>query len=54
MPILYVRHPKKKKTPALSLANGMWIGEVPLELSVLTLPERILVAHYFPAAHIVK
>jgi hypothetical protein len=45
---------QKKKTPALSLANGLWIGDVPLELSVLTLPERILVARYFPAAHIVK
>ena len=44
----------QKQTPALSLANGMWIGDVPLELSILTLPERILVARYFPAAYIVK
>jgi hypothetical protein len=43
-----------EKTPVLSLANGMWIGDVPLELKVLTLPERILVARYFPAAYIVK
>lgn len=41
-------------TPALSLANGMWIGDVPLVLRLLTLPERILVARYFPAAYIVK
>ena len=42
------------KTPPLSLANGTWIGDVPSELSVLTLPERILFARYFPAAYIVK
>ena len=42
------------KTPPLSLANGMWIGDVPLVLRVLTLPERILVARFFPAAYIVK
>lgn len=45
---------RKKKTPPLSLANGMWIGDIPLELKILTLPERILVARYFPAAYIVK
>ena len=32
----------------------MWIGDVPLALKVLTLPERILVARYFPAAYIIK
>lgn len=45
---------QKKKTPVLSLANGMWVGEVPLALKILTLPERILVARHFPAAYIVK
>ena len=45
---------KRNKTPKLSLANGMWIGDIPLELKVLTLPERILVARHFPAAYIVK
>jgi hypothetical protein len=44
----------KNQTPALSLANGMWIGEVPPELAILTLLERVLVAKYFPAAYIVK
>ena len=42
------------KTPALSLANGMWIGDVPQELSILTLPEKVLIAKYFPATYIVK
>ena len=45
---------KKKKTPPLALANGMWIGDVPSALKVLTLPERILIARHFPTAYIVK
>ena len=45
---------QRDKTPPLSLANNMWIGEIPLELKVLTLPERILIARHFPAAYIVK
>ncbi|RDB26251.1 hypothetical protein Hypma_006070 [Hypsizygus marmoreus] len=32
----------------------MWIGEIPHELAVLTLPEKLLIAKYFPAAYIVK
>lgn len=40
--------------PLYSLANGMWVGEVPWELAVLTLPEHILIAKYYPAAYIVK
>ncbi len=42
------------KVPKYSLANNLWIGDVPIELSCLTLPERILIARYFPAAYIVK
>jgi hypothetical protein len=38
----------------MALANDMWIGDVPFELSVLTLPEQILIARHFPAANIVK
>ena len=45
---------ERQKTPSLALANGMWIGDIPLELLLLTLPERILVARFFPAAYIVK
>lgn len=45
---------RKKKMLALSLVNGLWIGDVPLVLQTLTLPERILVACHFPAAYIVK
>ncbi|KAF7288210.1 ATP-dependent DNA helicase [Mycena chlorophos] len=32
----------------------MWIGDVPFQLSILNLPERILIGIYFPAAFIVK
>ena len=45
---------KHHTMPALSLANGVSIGDIPLILWVLTLPGRILVACYFPAAYIVK
>lgn len=44
----------RNKTPPLALANDMWIGDVPLPLRILTLPERILIARYFPATYIVK
>ena len=45
---------QKNKRPPFALSNGMWVGEMPLELSVLTLPERILVARYYSAAYVVK
>lgn len=49
-----VKSLQNNKLPPLSLANGMWVGDVPLELCILTLPEHILVVQYFPAAYIVK
>ena len=42
------------RIPALALANGLWIGDIPHALAFLTLPERLLIAKYFPAAYIVK
>ena len=42
------------KIPAFALANGMWIGATPHDLAYLTLPERLLIAKYFPAAYIIK
>ncbi len=45
---------KKDLRPRLSLSNNMWIGDVPRELQNLTLPERLLLAKYFPSAYIVK
>jgi hypothetical protein len=48
------RHLQKGKQPPLSLVNRMWVGDIPIQLAVLTLPEQILVARYFPTAYIVK
>jgi hypothetical protein len=45
---------EKELPPALSLANNMWIGRVPLEVSVLTLPEQLLIAHVYPRAFVFK
>lgn len=44
----------RNSLPPLSLANNMWIGEIPWVLKVLTLPERLLIAKYYPVAYIVK
>lgn len=44
----------KNRLPLYSLANDMWIGRIPHELAVLTLPEQVLIARYFPASYIVK
>lgn len=40
--------------PTWSLSNGLWIGDIPTELSSLTIPERLLVALHFPSAYIIK
>ena len=38
----------------LSLANNLWIGKVPHELAILTLPEQLLVLRHFPQCYVVK
>lgn len=40
--------------PRLSLANDMWIGDIPFEMEILTLAERMLLARYFPVAYVIK
>lgn len=42
------------KLPKLSLANGLWIGNIPRELAILTLPEKVLIGLHFPVSFIVK
>jgi len=37
-----------RKRPKHALANGLWIGEVPLELQNLTHPEELLLGLHFP------
>lgn len=45
---------RKNQRPRLALSNAMWIGRVPMQLEILTLPERMLIALYFPAVYVVK
>jgi hypothetical protein len=45
---------EKKRVPRLALANGMWTGELPSQLALLTVPEQYLIARHFSAAYIVK
>lgn len=40
--------------PKLSLANNLWIGAVPTELSTLTFPEQLLIAHLYPRVYVFK
>jgi hypothetical protein len=37
-----------------SLANNLWIGEVPHELAILTIPEQPLVARHYPRCYVYK
>lgn len=39
--------------PTLSLANGIYIGEVPPELEDLTIPEKLLISRYKVVANII-
>lgn len=41
-------------TPKYALANDMWIGAIPMELDMLTLPEQMLIVMYYPVAYIFK
>ncbi|KAF8441077.1 hypothetical protein L210DRAFT_3369423, partial [Boletus edulis BED1] len=45
---------KAAKLPSSALANNLWVGDVPAELSVLSLPEQVLVSRYYAASYIVK
>ena len=48
-------HLEKKKTrPPLSLARGTWVGDVPPEISSLTLPERLLIATNYTFVQVIK
>lgn len=40
--------------PKFSLANNLWIGTVPVELSTLTFPEQLLIAHLYPQVYVFK
>ncbi|KAJ3964043.1 hypothetical protein EV361DRAFT_763453, partial [Lentinula raphanica] len=40
--------------PPLALANNNWVGDIPLVLARLTLPEQLLIAHYHPRVYVFK
>ena len=44
----------KKKLPRLSLANDLWIGDVPCELKALTIPEQLMIARHYPRCYVFK
>ena len=42
------------RPPEHSLANNLWVGKVPWQLAVLTVPEQLLIAHAHPRAYVYK
>ncbi|KAG2335640.1 hypothetical protein BDR05DRAFT_884814, partial [Suillus weaverae] len=40
--------------PKFALTNNMWIGPIPHELAILTLPEELLMSQHFPCCYIFK
>lgn len=48
------RHLERGQLPRLALANRMWIGDIPTILSILTLPEQLLVALRYPRVYSCK
>ncbi|THH14530.1 hypothetical protein EW146_g5811 [Bondarzewia mesenterica] len=40
--------------PKYSLANNLWIGDVPWEIRVLTVPEQLLIALLYPRVYVFK
>ena len=45
---------KRNTIPRHTLANNLWLGDVPHELEMLTLPEQMLIARHFPQCYVVK
>jgi hypothetical protein len=40
--------------PKGTVANNLWIGDVPSQLAGLTIPEQLLIVHYYPRCYIFK
>ena len=40
--------------PRFALANNLWIGNVPTELTGLTVPEQLLIARHYPCCYFFK
>jgi hypothetical protein len=49
-----IRSLEQHTLPKLSLANNLSIGDVPFQLSGLTIPEQLLIARHYPRCYIFK
>ena len=49
-----IRPLERRTVPKLSLANNLWIGEIPSVLTGLTIPEQLLIARHYPRCYIFK
>ena len=49
-----IRPLERRMLPKLSLANNLWIGDIPSELTGLTIPEQLLIARHYPRCYIFK
>ena len=49
-----IRSLERRTVPKLSLANNLWIGEIPSALTGLTIPEQLLIARHYPRCYIFK
>ena len=45
---------KRCSLPKLALANNLWIGTIPHQLTLLTIPEQLLIARHYPCCYIFK
>ena len=45
---------KSDSMPKFALANNLWLGPIPHKLSILMLPEQLLVSRHYPRCFIVK
>ena len=42
------------RPPKFSLANNLWIGKIPWQLQVLSLPEQLLISHLYSRVYVFK
>jgi hypothetical protein len=49
-----IRALERHMVPKMALVNNLWIGEVPPQLTDLTIPEQLLIARHYPRCYIFK
>lgn len=49
-----LRKENTNSPPKFSLANNLWVGNIPWELRRLTIPEQLLIAHLYPRVFVFK